>query len=851
MTTTLHASASRPADGHPAPLRIGQFRKVAGNGFGDGQNSYAYCSAWYDDHLYIGTNRNLLLLIKKRFKFEVPLANWPVADPPDWSVENQRAEIWRYHPPTDKWERVYQSPITRGLQDQNVPLAAGFRNMAVFQGRSDTRPAIYTIPSCGSSGRGPVLLHSANGTTFEQIGEPGMGLGDPDVTSFRAVIPFKGRLFVTPAGSRGFNPNVSYNALILCSDDPLAGKWEISCPRGFGDPTNVSIHDMAVCGNYLYAGTMNIQGGFQVWKTDAEGPAPHRWTRVLDRGADRGPFNQAVVCMAAFRGDLYIGTGIQNGGHDRINNIGPAAGEVLRVHPDDSWDLVVGDPRFTRQGLKIPLSGLATGFDNPFAGYIWRMCAHEGVLYVGTFDSSSFLPFANLNEQARKLLDPQTIARFLQARGGAELWRSANGADWAPVTVNGFGNAYNFGMRTVISTPRGLFVGTANPFGPRVAVRGVKGVRYEHNPDGGIEVWHGSREHDQVENTRRTTSDHRADALRLSLELNGERRVEVAHFGTDLDPRREHLNRLAAVLEHRGNGAELTDVRLQFGGNRDAHCAADLEMGLLGDYLLDPLLQLAVTKDSQPTAEHISEDLDEYFGGPMRHVGIWSRPADPPLLACMTLIDELAEWIPAPGTAGANTSLLVVATGLPAIIQRLLQRRADLQITGVCLDTESTKAGRMLDDRVRIIRAPRGGLAPRGATFDAVLWIEGPTGDKRRERLRQAFAALRPGGRLIASDLLGVPTSRIPSTPLDAGSAAAIGSYEQDLQASGFHRPEIIDVTRPGWMSFHGHSRTFFGLKMLFHEIDQDRQKDILEALPGGGMMVEAHVLVSAFKGEG
>ena len=35
---------------------------------------------------------------------------------------------------------------------------------------------------------------------------------------------------------------------------------------------------------------------------------------------------------------------------------------------------------------------------------------------------------------------------------------------------NGFGNKFNWGIRTLASTPQGLMVGTANPFGPRVAV---------------------------------------------------------------------------------------------------------------------------------------------------------------------------------------------------------------------------------------------------------------------------------------------------------------------------------------------------------------------------------------------
>src|SRR5574337_203468 len=145
---------SRP----PVPLGIGHFRKVAGNGFGDGHNAYAYSYCWHNGHVFIGTNRDILVLIKRRFKFDVPLGIWPVPVPEQIPPENLCAEIWRYSPATKVWQRVHKSPLTRGLEDRTVPVASGFRNMAVFQGRSDPQPAIYTIPSCGSFGLGPVLM---------------------------------------------------------------------------------------------------------------------------------------------------------------------------------------------------------------------------------------------------------------------------------------------------------------------------------------------------------------------------------------------------------------------------------------------------------------------------------------------------------------------------------------------------------------------------------------------------------------------------------------------------------------------------------------------------------------------
>jgi hypothetical protein len=52
-------------------------------------------------------------------------------------------------------------------------------------------------------------------------------------------------------------------------------------------------------------------------------------------------------------------------------------------------------------------------------------------------------------------------------------------------------NSYNYGIRNLVSTEHGLFLGTANPFGPRVAVRRDNGWTYEDNAQGGLEVWLG------------------------------------------------------------------------------------------------------------------------------------------------------------------------------------------------------------------------------------------------------------------------------------------------------------------------------------------------------------------------
>jgi hypothetical protein len=167
---------------------------------------------------------------------------------------------------------------------------------------------------------------------------------------------------------------------------------------------------------------------------------------------------------------------------------------LIRIYPDDTWDLIVGEARSTPVGYKRPLSGFGPGFGNNFNGYFWRMTAYNGCLYLGTFDWSVLLPYVRPlkpGDENEKLINWLGIDNLVRFEGGFDLFHSCDGVCWVPITTNGFGNPYNFGARTLVGTPHGLFVGIANPFGPEVAVRTAGGWTYTPNPRGGIEVWLG------------------------------------------------------------------------------------------------------------------------------------------------------------------------------------------------------------------------------------------------------------------------------------------------------------------------------------------------------------------------
>ena len=474
------------------------FRRVARNGFGDPLNSYPHSMTWFRDRLFVGTTRSNLCLFKVS-KISKKLDRWPVECPDNVYDQDMRAQIWSLDPSASKpetensgWTMTSQSPLI-DANGEILPREIGYRAMCVFKGDSDSADHLYVSTYTPARGQGARILRSADGSHFDPVPMP-EGFSTK-VTTLRLIIPFKGRLFTSPTGMAGGNVNATGSAIIFAASDPASGNWEVVNLPGFGDRENVGIFEMIGCGDYLYAGTGN-PNGFQIWRTRAEGQAPYEWERVVTKGAYRGLLNQGVASFCVHNGTVYAGSGIQHGGIDRANRVGPAGPELIRIYENGEWDLVVGRERDTPDGMKIALSGYSPGFGNMFSGYFWRMESHNGWLYVGSFDWTVMLRYSEATDWPKpfaRMIERFGVENLINLRAGADLYRSRDGENWLPVTTSGFGNPYNYGIRTLQSTPYGLADGFVNPFGPRVGVDGENSFGYVDNPNGGLEIWLGDR----------------------------------------------------------------------------------------------------------------------------------------------------------------------------------------------------------------------------------------------------------------------------------------------------------------------------------------------------------------------
>ena len=100
----------------------GSFIRIAANGFGDPQNSYAHSMAEFDGHIYVGTSRHILALLKLFPPADAASMDpWPVKVPLSVEQLDLRAQIWRWRPDADTWESVHTSPQIEGRNGRPVP----------------------------------------------------------------------------------------------------------------------------------------------------------------------------------------------------------------------------------------------------------------------------------------------------------------------------------------------------------------------------------------------------------------------------------------------------------------------------------------------------------------------------------------------------------------------------------------------------------------------------------------------------------------------------------------------------------------------------------------------------------
>ena len=339
------------------------------------------------------------------------------------------SRILQYYPSAERWETVHEtsveSPLMHGNHSRRFPLELGWRAMQVMPSSAGTEVLCITCLSLHHS----QLLFTEDGIHFKTLPNPGEV--QPHSAPFGLLYHFGDWLFAAPTGvmSDGITEKNDGGALLYVNRDPLTENWRLANSPGFGDPHNQVVHGLHAFHGWLYAMVGNPFAGFQLWRTQARGEPPFTWEPVLQQGAYRYTLNSTIAAIAVFKGMLYLGTGVPETDPLLDNATGS---EIIRVLPNGRWELVVGQPRFSPTGLQVPISTLGPGFNDTRNTLVSALASSTTTLYAAV------------------------VQRDSDGAVGFQVWQTANGENWQPLTSPKFTFNNACSLRVLLTMSRFL-----------------------------------------------------------------------------------------------------------------------------------------------------------------------------------------------------------------------------------------------------------------------------------------------------------------------------------------------------------------------------------------------------------
>lgn len=350
--------------------------------------------------------------------------------------------ILRYSPEANSWQEVHStfvSQSTAPASSQPMTAAPASAPVATAAARSTETCYIAVLPPGTSTTAGlyarfttattETVVYSKDGNNFQGIESPSAAI--VGLLFSRQCLSFHGHLFALPAAASSVFQGKSEVVQVYGPED-APPRWRAGYAQAFDAPRPLKNSALAAFHGALYAATLNLEQGFQLWQLSKDQLAPLHWTSVLDYGAYRYVLNQSLPYLTAFKGNLYLASGLWlERGQESKNPFYPAGFELLRFYQDGDWDVLVGTPRFTPQGLKVPLSGFGSGFEDPYRSLVECLVVHQDHLYLGL----------------------QSLETF-------QLWRSSEGETWEQLPhYEQLSREGDISVRALLSTSWGLCFG--------------------------------------------------------------------------------------------------------------------------------------------------------------------------------------------------------------------------------------------------------------------------------------------------------------------------------------------------------------------------------------------------------
>jgi SAM-dependent methyltransferase len=191
--------------------------------------------------------------------------------------------------------------------------------------------------------------------------------------------------------------------------------------------------------------------------------------------------------------------------------------------------------------------------------------------------------------------------------------------------------------------------------------------------------------------------------------------------------------------------------------------------------------------------------VDYYGGSDFLNFGYWTQTTTSQKQACENLMERLLAFIPE-----KKGRILDVACGKGATTRHLLRYYPAADVTGINISPKQIEASRQnapgcsfaLMDAVRL------GFA--SGSFTGLISVEAAFHfDTREAFLREAHRVLRPGGRIVLSDIVVARWAARMNPRIGLHNyVGTLEDYRAVFAATGFRDVEIVDSTTESWTRF-------------------------------------------------